>query len=132
MSLHLQPSDASARAIMSNSPSKSGAEAPTGGDDKVKKARDTLGSIYSFYATNRESLQRVPSFVSDSSRDIPILFETNTVPTAEQTEQFKKDLAELVETKEAIDQIPERERQMMMEAANASTIKRTENRAVKN
>ncbi|EDN06611.1 hypothetical protein I7I51_09018 [Histoplasma capsulatum] len=118
---------------MSDKPSKSSAETPAaGGDDKAKKARDTLGSIYSFYAANHDSLERVPSFMSDSSRDLPIIFQTDTVPTAEETEQLKKNLSDLIKTQEIIDQIPDQERQLMIEAANASTIKRAENRATKN
>ncbi|OAX80132.1 hypothetical protein ACJ72_05539 [Emergomyces africanus] len=110
---------------MSDKPSNSGAETPTaGGDDKAKKARDTLA--------NRDSLERVPSFMSDSSRDLPIIFQTDTVPTAEDTEQLKQDLSDLTKTQEIIDQIPDQEWQLMIEAANSSTIKRAENRAAKN
>ncbi|EGE85352.1 hypothetical protein BDBG_09501 [Blastomyces gilchristii SLH14081] len=100
--------------------------------DKAKKARDTLGSIYSFYAANRDSLERVPSFMSDSSRDLPIIFQTDPVPTAEETEQLKKNLSDLIKTQEIFNQIPDQQRQLMVEAANASTIKRAENRAAKN
>ncbi|OJD16131.1 hypothetical protein ACJ73_08910 [Blastomyces percursus] len=114
------PPDANARSIMSDKPSKSSAETPTAGDDKAKKA------------PNRDSLERVPSFISDSSRDLPIVFQTDTVPTAEEREQLKKNLSDLIKTQEIFDQIPDQERQLMIAAANASTTKRAENRAAKN
>lgn len=89
--------------------------------DNAKKARDTLTSIYSFYATNRDTIESVPSFVSKSSGHIPIAIQ---VPSAEQTEGLKKTLRELLDAKEGIDGISDRDRQLMVEAANSSTIKR--------
>ncbi|KAK2737075.1 hypothetical protein FQN55_001287 [Onygenales sp. PD_40] len=95
--------------------------------DKAKKARDTLSSIYSFYAANRDSLDRVPSFLSKSSGDIPIIVQVDKVPSSEQAEALKNQLRELTGTKELIDSIPSEEWQMMVQVANASTIKRKEN-----
>ncbi|KAG9258666.1 uncharacterized protein F5Z01DRAFT_643862 [Emericellopsis atlantica] len=92
--------------------------------DTTKKARDTLSSIYSFYEANKDTLERAPSFLSDTSRDIQIGLRSSVVPSAEQTEELKKDLRELVKTKEALGNIPAAELQLMMEAANASTIRR--------
>ncbi|KAJ5291430.1 hypothetical protein N7478_000681 [Penicillium angulare] len=92
-----------------------------GDKDKAKKARDTLSSIYAFYSHNRNSLERVPSFMSQSSGDIPIAVQ---VPSEEQTEQLKKELREMMQAKEAIDGLSDRDRQIMLQVANASTIKR--------
>ncbi|KAG8407065.1 hypothetical protein J3458_020559 [Metarhizium acridum] len=100
------------------------AENASGSSDIVNKARDTLSSIYSFYAANRETLDRIPFFISQSSREIPMMLRSSTVPSAEQTEEMKKQLQGLLQTKEAIENIPARERQMMVEAAYASTVGR--------
>jgi hypothetical protein len=89
--------------------------------DKKKKARDTLSSIFSYYNANKETLDRVPSFVSNSSGDIPIAVQ---IPSAEQTEELKKTLKGLLEVKEVIDGLSDRDKQLMTEAANASTIRR--------
>ncbi|EQL28322.1 hypothetical protein BDFG_08936 [Blastomyces dermatitidis ATCC 26199] len=90
-----------------------------------KEARDTLSSIYSFYAANQDTVENVPSFISSSSGDIPIAVQ---IPSAEQTEELKKHLKMLIETQEAIAGISERDRRLMIEAADASTIKRRENK----
>lgn len=92
--------------------------------DKVKKARDTLSSIYSFYANNRDSVDNVPLFVRESGEEIAMTLDVGTVPSAEQTEELKKQLKELIGTQETINNIPAKERQAMVEAANASTIRR--------
>ena len=92
---------------------------------KTKKARDTLSSIFSYYETNKESIENVPSFISDSSRDIPIAVQ---IPSAEQTEDLKKTLKGLLEVKDVIDGLSDRDRQLMTEAANASTIRRRGNK----
>ncbi|KAM4058840.1 hypothetical protein HRG_008275 [Hirsutella rhossiliensis] len=91
---------------------------------KVKRARDTLSSIYSFYVKNRESIENVPSFISNSSREVQIKITASTVPSAEQTEELKAELRELARTQEVINSIPESERRAMIEAATASTIRR--------
>ncbi|KAK2808893.1 hypothetical protein FQN50_004369 [Emmonsiellopsis sp. PD_5] len=95
--------------------------------DKAKEARDTLSSIYSFYAANRDSLDSIPSFMSKSSREIPIIVQADNIPSPEHAENLKKQLKELTGTKELMDSIPSEEWQMMVQAANASTIKRKEN-----
>ncbi|OAX78784.1 hypothetical protein ACJ72_06904 [Emergomyces africanus] len=97
----------------------------SGNADKAKEARDTLSSIYSFYAANQDTVENVPSFISSSSGDIPIAVQ---IPSAEQTEELKKHLKTLIETQEAIDGISERDWRLMLEAADASTIKRRENK----
>ncbi|KMW69178.1 hypothetical protein BDDG_13342 [Blastomyces dermatitidis ATCC 18188] len=96
----------------------------SGNADKAKDARDTLSSIYS-YAANQDTVENVPSFISSSSGDIPIAVQ---IPSAEQTEELKKHLKMLIETQEAIAGISERDRRLMIEAADASTIKRRENK----
>lgn len=53
---------------------------------KTQRARDTLNSIYSFYAVNGDSVERVPSCLSDSSREVPLIIQKDRVPSAEQTE----------------------------------------------
>ncbi|KAK2808388.1 hypothetical protein FQN50_004773 [Emmonsiellopsis sp. PD_5] len=93
--------------------------------DKAREARDTLSSIYSFYAANQDSVENIPSFISSASGDIPIAVQ---VPSAEQTEGLKKHLKSLIEAREVIDSISEKDRQLMIEAAGASTIKRKENK----
>lgn len=50
--------------------------------------------------------------------------QTGNIPSAEQTEALKNELKELLKTQEVIDNIPENERQLMIEAANSSTIRR--------
>lgn len=90
----------------------------------VKRAQDTLSSIYSFYATNRESIENAPSFMNSSSREVPFIMRASNVPSAEKTEKLKAKLGELVKMQEAINNIPEAERMIMIEAANASTIRR--------
>lgn len=93
--------------------------------DKKKKARDTLSSIFSYYEANKETIENSPSFISDGSRDIPIAVQ---IPSAEQTEELKKTLKELLEVKDVIDGLSDRDRQLMTEAANASTIRRRANK----
>lgn len=94
--------------------------------DKKKKARDTLSSIFSYYKKNEETIENIPSsFISDSSRDIPIAIQ---IPSAEQTEELKKTLKELLGVKDVIDGLSARDKQIMTEVANASTIKRRKNR----
>ncbi|KFA75560.1 hypothetical protein S40288_11415 [Stachybotrys chartarum IBT 40288] len=77
-------------------------------DDTAKRARDTLSSIYSFYANNKDDLERVPSFISDASREVPFVLRTSNPPTAEQVKSLNGDLRDIVATKEAIDNIPAR------------------------
>lgn len=96
----------------------------SGATDKVKRARNTMSSLLSYYFTNRESLERIPSFVSDTSQEIMIRLQSNTVPSAEQAEELKKQLNELVATQEAINNIPAWERQRMIEAAKTSAGRR--------
>ncbi|KEY72773.1 hypothetical protein S7711_10586 [Stachybotrys chartarum IBT 7711] len=98
-------------------------------DDTVKRARDTLSSIYSFYANNKDDLERVPSFISDASREVPFVLRTSNPPTAEQVKSLKGDLRDIVATKEAIDNIPAKERELMIQAANASTVRRKGNKS---
>jgi hypothetical protein len=94
--------------------------------DKKKKARDTLSSIFSYYKKNEETIENIPSsFISDSSRDIPIAVQ---IPSAEQTEELKKTLKELLGVKDVIDGLSARDKQLMTEAANASTIRRRGNK----
>ena len=94
--------------------------------DKKKKARDTLSLIFSYYKKNEETIENIPSsFISDSSRDIPIAVQ---IPSAEQTEELKKTLKELLGVKDVIDGLSARDKQIMTEVANASTIKRRKNR----
>lgn len=92
---------------------------------KAKRARDTLSSIYSFYAANRESLERVPSFLSQSSRDVPLFLAPDNVQhTEDEIEDLKKELQEYVQIKEIMEGMSAAEQQLMFQAAYASTIKR--------
>ncbi|RAL01211.1 uncharacterized protein BO80DRAFT_444659 [Aspergillus ibericus CBS 121593] len=75
-------------------------------DQQQKRERDTLSSIYSYYKTNEQNLEHVPSFISDGSGDIPIAL---AVPSADQTEEYKQTLRELLQIKEVIDGISARE-----------------------
>ncbi|PYI02491.1 hypothetical protein BO78DRAFT_422537 [Aspergillus sclerotiicarbonarius CBS 121057] len=94
-------------------------------DKQQKRARDTLSLIYSYYKTNENTIENVPSWISNSSGDIPIAVD---IPTAAQTEECKETLKELTAIKQVIDGIPARERQMMLDAAYASTIRRKDNK----
>lgn len=62
--------------------------------------------------------------MSLSSRDIPIMLQTDSIPSAEETEELKRQLRELIQTRELVDSIPPAELQMMVQAANSSTIRR--------
>lgn len=93
--------------------------------DNTKKARDTLSSIYSFYASNKDKIEHPPSFVTDGSGDIFIGIRSSEIPTSvERTEDLKKNLQEYVKMDEVIKGIPPAELKMMKDAAYASTIKR--------
>ncbi|PGG95546.1 hypothetical protein AJ80_09942 [Polytolypa hystricis UAMH7299] len=96
----------------------------SGNTDKAKEARDTLSSIYSFYAANQETLEHVPSFLSNTSAEIKIGVQ---IPSAQQTEGLKKHLKELIATQELLNNVSESDLRAMTKAANASTIKRKEN-----
>lgn len=93
--------------------------------DNTKKARDTLSSIYSFYASNKDKIENPPSFVTDGSGDILIGMRSSEIPTSvERTEGLKKNLQGYVKIDEVIKGIPPTELKMMTDAAYASTIKR--------
>jgi hypothetical protein len=92
---------------------------------KDQKARESFASILSYYLHNRESLENVPNWVNrPESGNITIGLRKDTVPTAEQTEQFKRELKELLATQEALNKLSLSERQIMYQAANTSKARR--------
>ena len=64
--------------------------------DSVEQARDSFGSILSYYRHNHESMESVPRWVdSADSSSIIISFSSTVAPSAEQTESYKEHLREL-------------------------------------
>ncbi|EGD89309.2 hypothetical protein H112_02929 [Trichophyton rubrum D6] len=82
-----------------------------------EKARESFSSILSYYLHNRESLERIPSWVTESSESgsIPIALSPSLMPTSdEQVEAEKQKLKERVS--DALPKLSERERQLMTQA----------------
>jgi hypothetical protein len=94
-----------------------------------EKARESFSSILSYYLHNRESLERLPSWVTESSQSgsIPIALSPSLMPASdEQVEVEKQKLKERVS--DALSKLTEKEKQLMTQAANSSKIKRKENK----
>ena len=92
---------------------------------KDQKARESFSSILSYYLHNRESLENFPTWVDrPDSGTITIGVATGTVPSADQTEQYKQELKELLATQEAINKLSPAEKQIMNQAANTSKARR--------
>ncbi|KAH7303299.1 hypothetical protein B0I35DRAFT_180722 [Stachybotrys elegans] len=90
---------------------------------KVKRAREILNSIYSFFVKNKDEYEP-PSFVSDGSRVVPLVYLPENVPTPEETRRLTVEMEELVATNEVIGNVSEEEREIMTNAAKASIAKR--------
>ncbi|EXJ86739.1 hypothetical protein A1O3_03693 [Capronia epimyces CBS 606.96] len=92
---------------------------------KDQKARESFASILSYYQHNRKSLENVPTWVDrPESGTIMIGLAKGTVPSGDQTEQYKQELKELLAAQEAIDKLSPLERQIMSQAANTSKARR--------
>lgn len=94
-----------------------------------EQARESFSSILSYYLHNRESLERLPSWVTESSQSgsIPIALSPSLMPASdEQVEAEKEKLKERVS--DTLAELTEKEKQLMTAAANSSRIKRKENK----
>ncbi|KAK2811325.1 hypothetical protein FQN50_002201 [Emmonsiellopsis sp. PD_5] len=98
----------------------------------AEEARDSLSSILSFYLSNRESIQNVPSWVVEAAEtgSIKIALSPSLVPilSDDQVEVKKDDLRAQLRLNETMDNLTEEEKRLMIEAANTSRIKRKENK----
>ncbi|KAL9105355.1 MAG: hypothetical protein Q9227_009443 [Pyrenula ochraceoflavens] len=94
-----------------------------------QKARESFASILSYYRHNRESLENVPGWVDrPESGSIIVGLNTGTVPSDEQTEEYKQYLRSLLATQEAINKLSDQEKQFLNAAANSSKARRKEGR----
>ncbi|OJD15318.1 hypothetical protein ACJ73_08989 [Blastomyces percursus] len=94
-----------------------------------EKARESFASILSYYLNNRDSLERLPSWVTESSQSgsIPIALSPSLMPASDdQVEAEKQKLKERVS--DALPKLSEKEKQLMTQAANSSKVKRKENK----
>lgn len=87
---------------------------------KVKRARDTLSELYSFYQANRDSV------LSNSSGNILIGLDLTPVPppAAEKVKELKENLGELAKDEEVIQGVPADLLQIMVAVATTSSLKR--------
>ena len=92
--------------------------------DSVEQARDSFGSILSYYRHNHESMESVPRWVDSADSSSVIISLSSTVaPSAEQTESYKEHLRELLAVEKDFDDLPGQERDLMIQAANSSKVK---------
>ena len=94
-----------------------------------EKARESFSSILSYYLHNRESLERLPSWVTESSKSgsIPIALSPSLMPKSdEQVEAEKQKLKQTVS--DSLPKLADKEKELMIQAANSSKIKRKENK----
>ncbi|WEW60186.1 hypothetical protein PRK78_005671 [Emydomyces testavorans] len=98
----------------------------------TEKARESFSSILSYYLANRESLQSIPSWLDEASDtgSILIALSPSLVPVTsdDRVEEIKEDLKEQLAVQEALQNLSEKEKALMIQAANTSRIKRKENK----
>jgi len=91
--------------------------ATSGSGNDAERARESLASLLAFY-TDRDST---------GSADIQIGVAAGTVPSSEQAEQLRKELAEALKSRAILDQLTD-EKDAMLSAANSSRLKRAKNK----
>ncbi|KAL9126295.1 MAG: hypothetical protein Q9217_004644, partial [Psora testacea] len=93
--------------------------------DATQKARESFASILSYYEKNFSSLESVPDWAKRvSSGEIQISVAKGAVPSAEQSEELKKELEEALKTQDAINNLSTIEKELMAQAAKESIKKR--------
>ena len=92
--------------------------ATSGNGNDAERVRDSFASLLAYY-TERDST---------GSADIQIGVAAGTVPSDEQAEEFRKELAEALKSQEILNQLGDREKNAMLSAANSSRLKRAKNK----
>ena len=93
----------------------------------INQARQSFGSILNYYLYNRETIENVPDWVDSPESGVIIIgLSPTAAPSAEKTESYKEHLRGLLAAEKNFKDLPDEERDLMIQAANSSKVRRKE------